>query len=96
MPPAYDAIYAVLEPYLFWIANEHQPSTASIHEANRMLARIDDVIGPADGMPKEPAMWLRSQVENHKDVWGAQWAKVPFIAFDSMHVSSLDEALKNG
>lgn len=96
LPPEYDAIYTVLEPYLFWIANEHQPSAASIQEANRLLARIDDAISPSDGMPTEPAIWLRSQVENHKDVWGAQWAKVPFIAFDAKHVHALDKALHNG
>lgn len=92
LPPAYDAVYAVLEPYLFWIANDHQPSSSSIAAANKMLERIRAEIGE-DAVPDNPATWLRGEVEANKDVWGAQWAKVPFVAFDLKHVDALDKAL---
>jgi len=96
LPASYDAVYAVLEPYLFWIANGHQPSAKSIIAVQGMLARICTTLGDKADIPSEPAMWLRTLVENNKDVWGAQWAKVPFIAFEESHVRALDKVLRNG
>lgn len=96
LPASYDAVYAVLEPYLFWIANGHKPSAKSMTAAQAMLARIRATLGDKADIPSEPAMWLRILVENNKKVWGAQWAKVPFIAFDAAHVHALDKALNNG
>lgn len=93
LPPQYDPLYMVVEPFLFWNMNGKQPRTESINAGKAVIAKIFDAIGLENNAMESPATWLRQTANAHRAVWGHQADKVPFLNAAPEHIAVIDQVL---
>lgn len=93
LPPQYDPLYMIVEPFLFWHVNAKTPSARSITRAQRCIARLQENIALDISMAAKPASWLRETANTHRAIWGHQANKVPFLNADEHQVTKIDQLL---
>lgn len=96
LPPQYDPLYMIVEPFLFWHVNDKTPSARSITRAQRYIARLhENIVLDASTMSK-PAYWLSDTADTHRTVWGHQAGKVPLLNAPITSIIAVDKLLGAG
>ena len=93
LPPQYDPLYMITEPFLFWHVNNKTSSARSITKAQRCIAKLHEDIGLGADATAMPASWLRETADAHREVWGCQVGKVPFLNAAPQNIAAVDALL---
>jgi len=93
LPAQYDPLYMIVEPFLFWDVNQKKPSERSLAAANTAILNLNEAIKLEADAIASPASWLRKTADTHRDAWGQQADKVPFLNAHKNQISTIDRVL---
>lgn len=95
LPPQYDPLYMIVEPFLFWHVNDKTANAESIFVAKSRISTLKEDIALTDDAARAPASWLRYIAGQNTDTWGEQAHKVPFLDAYEHQVKKIDQLLGN-
>lgn len=93
LPPGYDPLYMITEPFLFWDVNGKKPSARSVTSAQNMINKLHGAIELPGVALQKPASWLHETADTHRAVWGRQADKVPFLNAPTQCIAAVDQIL---
>lgn len=93
LPPQYDPLYMIVEPFLFWDVNGKEASEQSKSVARKSITKLRDEIDLPEQAIQSPASWLWKTADQHRDVWGKQASKVPFLNAAPESIAAIDNAI---
>lgn len=93
MPPQYDPLYMIVEPFLFWHVNGKTASARSVTAARNMMIKLHQVVELPASALVNPASWLRETADMHRAVWGQQADKVPFLNAGLKNIAAVNQLL---
>ncbi len=93
LPPGYDAVNCVVEVFLSWRGQGSDLERIEVDTAKELLFRIVKETKLSDEVLRTPAAWCRKTALEHKDVWGAQYRKLPNVAYSVEMCAEVDRIL---
>lgn len=96
LPPQYDPLYMIVEPFLFWHVNGKIASAQSITTAQNTMVKLHQAVELPTPALACPASWLRETAYLHRTVWGCQANKVPFLNARPENIAAVDQLIGKG
>jgi hypothetical protein len=93
LPAGYDAVNCVVEVFLSWRGQGSDLESIDVDTAKELLSRIVRETKLPEEVLRTPAAWCRNVALNHKNVWGAQYKKLPNVAYSIEMCAEVDRVI---